>query len=168
MLDYVVLDEKWFYMPETTRTFYLENDESEPERAGKLSRITPKMMFMAAIAGPRYDEQGYCVFDGMIGFWPFMEMVAAKRNSKNRSAGTLEVKPVNVTLDAYSSFIVEKVIPAIREKWPMRRSKCVVMQQDSAPCHVSIDDQTIVEEGRRHRWNIQMTNRLRTLRTLTY
>ncbi len=151
MRDYIVVDKKWFYMSETTRTFYLGNDEPEPEHSGKSSRCTPKVMFLAAIARPLYDKQGYCVFDGNIGFWSFVEMVAAKRNSKNRPAGTFEVKPVNVTRDVYRTLIVEKFIPAIRENCPMRRSKRVVMQQDNAPSHVSIDDQIIVEEGRRHR-----------------
>ncbi len=115
-------------------------------------------MFLAAIARPLYDEEGHCVLDEKVGFWPFVAMVAAKRNSRIRPTGTLKLKPVNVTRDVYRSFIVEKVIPAIREKCPMRPSEPVVMQQDNTPCQVSIDVQIIVEEGRRHQWNIQMTN----------
>ncbi len=116
MHNYVFLHEKWFYMSETIRTFYLGKDEQATERSGKSSRFTPKVMFLAAIARPLYDEEDHCVFEGKAGSWPFVEIVAATRNSRNRPAGTLEVKPVNVTRDVYRSFIVEKVIPAIREK----------------------------------------------------
>ena len=31
-------------------------------------------------------------FDGKIGIWPFIEKVAAKKNSRNRHKGTLETK----------------------------------------------------------------------------
>ena len=72
-----------------TRTFYLGKDESEPERSGKSSRYTPKVMFLAAIARPRFNDNSACVFDGKISFWPFSKVVAAKRNSRNRPVGHL-------------------------------------------------------------------------------
>ena len=103
-------------MSETTRTFYLGNDEPDTDRSGKSSPFTPNVMFLAALVRTLHDEQGNFIFDGKIGFWPFIEMVAVKRKSRNRPAGTLEMKPVNVIRDVYRSFIVKKVIPAIREK----------------------------------------------------
>ena len=95
MQDYFVFDEKWFYMSKITRTFYLGKDELEPECSGKSSRYTPKVMFLAAIARPRLDDDGECVFVGKIGFCPFIEMVAAQRNSMNRPDGTLEPNSVS-------------------------------------------------------------------------
>ncbi len=77
-------------MSETTRKLYLAKDESELERSGKSATHTRKVMFLAAIARPLFDKNGECVFDWKIGFSPFIEMVAAKRNSRNRPAGTLE------------------------------------------------------------------------------
>ncbi len=68
---------------ETTRTLYLAKDESESERSGKSSTHTPKVTLLAAIARHRFDDSGQCVFDGKIDFSPFIEMVAAKRNSRN-------------------------------------------------------------------------------------
>ena len=29
-------------------------------------------MFLAAVARPRYDEEGNCYFDGKLGIWPFV------------------------------------------------------------------------------------------------
>ena len=157
---YVVFDEKSFQMSETTRTFYLRKDEPEPERSGKSSRYTPKVMFLAVIARPRFDASGEFVFDGKIGFWPFIETVAAKRNCWDRPAGTIEPKSVFVNRDVYCKYITEKVIPAIRRKWQGPKSELIVMQQDNAPCHWSIDDVDFAEEGQRFRWNIKMTNQL--------
>ncbi len=41
---------------------------------------------------------------------------------------------------------MEKVIPAIRQKRSGPKSDLIVMQQDNAPCHVSIDDEDVAEE----------------------
>lgn len=48
-------------------------------------------MFTAAITEPRES------FDGCLALMPHVEQVAAKRNSKNRPAGTLEWKPYTIT-----------------------------------------------------------------------
>lgn len=96
MYDYVHVDEKWFYMCEATGTYYLANDEPEPERQVKSKRFIPKVMFLAAVACPRYNEAGECTFDGKIGLWPFTHLVEAQRDSRNRPAGTLEEKTCSV------------------------------------------------------------------------
>ncbi len=49
-------------------------------------------MFLAAIARTRFDDDGQCVFDRNIGFWPYIEMFTANENSRNRPAGTIEPK----------------------------------------------------------------------------
>jgi hypothetical protein len=46
-------------------------------------------MFLAAVARPRFDANGNVIFDGKLGIWPFTYQEAAKRNSKNREAGTM-------------------------------------------------------------------------------
>lgn len=96
MYDYVHVDEKWFYMCEVTGTFYLANGEPEPERQAKSKRYIPKVMFLTAVARPRYNSDGECTFDGKIGLWLFTREVAAIRNSRNRPAETIETKPCNV------------------------------------------------------------------------
>ncbi len=68
-------------MSEKTSTFYLAKDEPEPLRASKSSKFIPKVMFLAAVARPRFDEDGDCIFDGKLGIWPFTQKVQAQRDS---------------------------------------------------------------------------------------
>ena len=53
-------------------------------------------MFLFSVARPQYDYRAKRLFNGKIRVWPFVETVPAKRNSKNRPAGTEDVKPVSV------------------------------------------------------------------------
>jgi len=41
-----------------------------------------------------------------------------QRTSVNHVAGTWETKPISVDKDTYKKFVMEKVIPAIKAKWP--------------------------------------------------
>ena len=91
---YVIhVDEKWFYITLVDRTFYLCNDEDIPVRAVKHKSHLQKIMFITAVARPRFQDSA-CAFDGKIGIWPFLEEVPAKKASKNRPKGTIELKPV--------------------------------------------------------------------------
>ena len=42
-----------------------------------------------------------------------MEMLPAKKNSKNRKAGEIVITPVNVDRDVVRSMLIDKVVPAI-------------------------------------------------------
>lgn len=46
-------------------------------------------MFYAAVAKPRWNEEGECTFDGKLGIFPLTQQKPAKNNSKNRAAGTM-------------------------------------------------------------------------------
>mmetsp|Transcript_2380 Transcript_2380/g.3526 ORF Transcript_2380/g.3526 Transcript_2380/m.3526 type:complete len:162 (+) Transcript_2380:558-1043(+) len=51
--------------------------------------------------------------------------------------------------------IIDKVVPAIKEKWPVGSRKGeIIIQQDNAKPHCSIDDELIVSECRKDGWNI--------------
>ncbi len=52
-----------------------------------------EVMFLCVVARPRYDDYRKSYLDGKIGLWPFVERVPAKRNSRNRPAGTLKRSP---------------------------------------------------------------------------
>ncbi|XP_057790875.1 uncharacterized protein LOC131007986 [Salvia miltiorrhiza] len=81
------------------------------------------------------------LFDGKIGIWPFTELVPAKRNSKNREAGTLELKPIeSITKQVTKHCFINKMIPAIKLKWPAFASKVIFIQQDNARPHIKDDD----------------------------
>ncbi|KAF0685493.1 Aste57867_22629 [Aphanomyces stellatus] len=158
MLNYVHLDEKWFYLSKATRTFYLVPGEREPERKCKSKRFITKVMFLSAVARPRYIHDTGLWWDGKIGTWPFVESVTAQRASVNRPADTYETKPITVTKDVYREFIVDKVLPAIAAKWP-KIDRTVLLQHDNARAHVTPNDAKLRFEldTYNHRgWNISL------------
>jgi hypothetical protein len=60
----------------------------------------------------------------------------------------LETKPISVTKEVYKKFIMEKVLPAIEEKWPQcHRNMAIKLQQDNAKPHRMIhDDPEVLEQ----------------------
>jgi hypothetical protein len=145
MLDCVHIDEKWFYLTKETQRYYLAPEESVPVRTCKSKRFIPKIMFLAAVARPRYDHNRKTFFDGKIGIWPFAVQEPAKRTSKNREKGTLETKAINVDKKVYADFLINKVIPAIKAKWPRRDiNKPIFIQQDNAKPHIAADHEDFV------------------------
>ena len=140
MYDVVHIDEKWFNMYKGNENFYIVPGEEEPERSTQSKKYIGKIMFLCAVARPRYDYHKKNFFDGKIGIWPFVVEEAAKRTSKNRVKGTLEMKPINVTKEVYSEYLENKVFPAIREKMPSIARRKIKVQQDNAPPHISNND----------------------------
>jgi len=113
--DEVHIDEKWFEISQVNRRFYLLPDEQKPNCRCRHKGFMTKAMFLAAIARPRFNNDGECIFDGKIGVWPFVkrERERAQRSSVNRPAGTWETKTLTVDKKVYKEFMIEKVIPAI-------------------------------------------------------
>lgn len=60
--------------------------------------------------------------------WPFVALQEAKSLSKNRPAGTLEMKTVTVTREVYTSDVKKKGIPALRSKFSIQRKPPVLVQ----------------------------------------
>jgi hypothetical protein len=79
--------------------------EAPPERTFRHKSHILKVMFLAAVASPRYDGAGNCTFDGKIGMRPFVESAVAQRDYVHRPAGTIETKPVSVTGATYKRFL---------------------------------------------------------------
>lgn len=144
--DRVHIDEKWFFITEQTQRLYLALGEDEPERTCSHKSHIIKVMFLAAVAHPRFDEHGNCTFDGKVGLWPFVERVRAQRSSHNRPRGTLETKSVNVTKDVYRQYVLDKVLPAIKAKWPVQRLTYPIgLQHNNAKSHFQEDDEEWLE-----------------------
>ena len=61
------IDEKRFYLTEEKGRYYLEKDENEPQRQVKSKRFVAKVIFLAAVARPRYDTHNNEWFDSKIG-----------------------------------------------------------------------------------------------------
>ncbi|ETV97349.1 hypothetical protein H310_09686 [Aphanomyces invadans] len=133
MNEYVHVDEKWFYLTKVKRKFYVYDDEEVAVRAVKSKQFITKVMFLAAVARPQYDYTKKAYFDGKVGVWPFVVVQPAKRNSKNRAKGTPVVVPQVVDGEVYKKAIMDKVVPAILERFPPRTlARGVVIQQDNA------------------------------------
>ncbi|GAA0157134.1 hypothetical protein LIER_14465 [Lithospermum erythrorhizon] len=54
MFDHVVIDEKWFFMTKDAQHYYLTIDEDEPYCSCQSKRFITKVMFLAAVARPRF------------------------------------------------------------------------------------------------------------------
>ena len=151
----VHVDEKWFYLREEQLRIYMAPGEVAPRRVCVNKNHIMKVMFLAAIARPRYDNEGICTFDGKIGMWPLIERTPALRASVNRPRGAIVTKPVTCTARVYRNLIIEHVIPAIKEKWPCR-DRNIVIQQDGASAHLAPDNPEFLLHARTRPWNISL------------
>ncbi|KAH9147130.1 hypothetical protein AeRB84_005975, partial [Aphanomyces euteiches] len=119
-------------------TYYVFDNEEMAQRSTKSKSHITKVMFLVAVARPRYDHAAKKLFDGKLGVWPFVTQERAQRGSKNRPKGTLETKPINVDGDVYQEKINE-VIPALLNKMPKAQlQKGVWIQQDNTSPHRTV------------------------------
>ncbi|XP_023767508.1 uncharacterized protein LOC111916103 [Lactuca sativa] len=157
MFNVVHIDEKWFYMSKPSKRYYLVPGDDEPLRTCKSKKFITKIMFLAAVARPRYDSSGNEVFSGKIGIYPFTTLEPAKRSSKNRVAGTMETKPIlSVNKEVTRSWLIEKVLPDIRAKWPRGHTGPIFIQQDNAKPHIDVDDSEFLEAASRDGFDIRL------------
>ncbi|KAH9139235.1 hypothetical protein AeRB84_016490 [Aphanomyces euteiches] len=89
MLDCVHVDEKWFYVTQVKEKVYVYDDEVLAARSTKSKSFITKVLFLAAVARPRYNNKKEPTFDEKIDIWPFLETTHAQSNSKNRPKGSL-------------------------------------------------------------------------------
>ena len=115
----VHVDEKWFLLTQEKQKLYFVEGEILPERQIQSKRFIPKVMFLCAVARPRYDFHRKKMFSGKLGIWPFVKKEPAKRSSVNRAKGTLETKPISVDDQVYSDFIKKKYCLQFVKKCPM-------------------------------------------------
>ncbi|GJU29414.1 hypothetical protein Tco_1173003 [Tanacetum coccineum] len=77
--------------------------------------------------------------------------------SKNRVAGTLETKPIlSVTKEVTRSWLIQKVLPAIRSTWPQGHTGPIFIQQDNAKPHINVDDVEFIQEASRDGFDIRL------------
>ncbi|CAA0813548.1 Unknown protein [Striga hermonthica] len=116
-------------------------------------------MFLAATARPRFDGEGRVVFSGNVGCWAFVTEQPAQRNSRNRQADTMEMKAItSVKRENVKAFLIEKVIPAIIEKWPSSDyGETIYIQRDNARTHVPPNDPDFVAAASQNGFDIRLT-----------
>ncbi|KAI3957864.1 hypothetical protein MKW92_050961, partial [Papaver armeniacum] len=66
MYDVIHIDEKWFFMTKIAENSYLHPEETEPYRTCQSKRYIKKVMFLAVVARPRFDEFRNEVFNRKI------------------------------------------------------------------------------------------------------
>ena len=116
--DFVHLDEKWFYICKQGQRYYSYEGEDIPIRKVQHKSHVIKVMFLAAVARPRFDSSRNRQFDGNIGIYAFTVQRAAQRNSRKRSAGTMVTYSVDVSRATHTQKLINDVFPDIRAKFP--------------------------------------------------
>ncbi|CAM0883445.1 unnamed protein product [Alopecurus aequalis] len=159
MYNVIHIDEKWFYRSRGSQNYYLGIDEEDPYRSTQSKNFIEKVMFLAAVARPRYDANGVMIFDGKLGIWPFTFQEPAQRKSKNRAAGTMVTKVLPaVTKDVGRQYMINFLLPAIRARWPAaERGMPIYIQQDNAKTHIPVDDPEFVAAAQAEGWDIRLT-----------
>ena len=143
MMDCVHVDEKWFFLSRQRERYLLLLEEKNLKRCVKSKSHITKVMFLCAVAHPRFNTSANSWWDGKLGIWPIGGWEPAQRASKNRPRGTLVWKNKPVTKGVYRELLISKLLPAIIEKWPQtdRLSRKIWIQQDGAKSHINTDDE---------------------------
>ncbi|XP_074314583.1 uncharacterized protein LOC141649805 [Silene latifolia] len=158
MGNIIHIDEKWFYISQDVVKYFLLMEEVDPYRHCQSKSFITKVMFMAAVSRPIYDEDGNLLFDKKIGRFPFTFQDPAKRRSKNRPAETLETKSVaSINKQVAKDMLLSKVILAIHSKWPASMRKNVIIQQDNAKPHIKGNDSDFLLAANSTDFNINLT-----------
>ena len=147
MMDRVHVDEKWFFLSRQRERYLLLPEEKNPKRCVKSKSHITKVMFLCAVARPRYNTSANSWWDGKLGIRPIGGWEPAQRASKNQPGGTLVWKNKPITKGVYRELLISKLLPAIVEKWPQadRLSRKIRIEQDGAKSHINTDDEEFRE-----------------------
>ena len=128
-------------------------------RKTQSKKFITKVMFLAAVARPRHNPATNSAVDGKIGCLAFVEKVPVQRNCRNRAAGTLVTKCVEVNKERYRSKVIKYVIPAIKQKWPAAtHSSPIYIHQDNAKPHRVNDDPDLLEACSSDGFDMELIN----------
>ena len=114
------------FLTEKDLRLYIVPGEELPTRRCQNKEHILKVMFLAAVGCPCFNNDGECTFNGKVGMFPFIERVAARRASCNRPRGHMETKLLPVNKNGYRDVMTQKVLPTIKEKWPCRNRNIVI------------------------------------------
>jgi hypothetical protein len=141
--DRVYIDEKWFRleMLKTKRKHFINSPQHHPNRVRSKQDLT-QVMFTAAITEPRGDDEG------TLTLMPHVEEVAAQRSSINRPRGTIELKPYNITADAFYECMTMEygLLESINDSMRAFYIGQIVLQMDNASAHTGHENKAKIEE----------------------
>ena len=78
-------------------------------------------------------------FDGKIGIWPIGKWEPAKWSSKKCAKGMPVWKNQCITWDVCCEYLIQKLLPAVKERWPSNNRR-IWLQQDGSKSHILEDD----------------------------
>ncbi|XP_021762409.1 uncharacterized protein LOC110727159 [Chenopodium quinoa] len=111
---------------------------------------------MATIGKPIFGPNGALVHDGKYGIFPFVYESIAKKKSKNRDVGAVEIKATqNVNKEAIRAMLINNVIPSIKANWPAYLPKDIFIQWDNARSHQIPRDEEFETTCHSEGFNIQ-------------
>ena len=139
MEDLIHIDEKMFYLTKDGQRFIIAADKEEPYRHVQHKSFLTMIMFLCAVARPRYDTRRNTWFNRKIGICPIGKWELVKQSSKKHAKGTPVWKNQCITRDVYHEYLIQKFLPVVKEKWPMRNGR-IQLQQDGAKSHILEDD----------------------------
>ena len=144
MEDLIHIDKKWFYLTKDGECFIIVADEPQPYGHVQPKLFVTKIMFLCVVARPRYDTNKNAWFHGKIGIWPIRKWELTKQSLKKRTKGMPVWKNQSKTQDVYWEYLIQKLLPAIKQKWPMNNGR-IQLQQDGAKSHILDDDEEFKE-----------------------
>ena len=139
MEDLIHIDKKWFYLMKDGQHFIIAADEEEPYRHVQHKLFLIKIMFLCAVARPRYNTNKNAWFDRKSGTWPIGKWEPAKWSSKKHAKGMPVWKNQCITQDVYREYLIQKFLPGVKERWSTSNGR-IWLQQDGAKSHVLEDD----------------------------
>ena len=129
MEDLIHINQKWFYLMKDGQRFIIAVDKAEPNRHVQHKSFLMKIMLLCAVARPRYDMNKNAWFDGKIGILPIGKWEPAKRSLKKRAKGTPVWKNQCITRDVYHEYLIQKLLPAVKERWRMNNRRIRLQKQ---------------------------------------
>ena len=139
MEDHIHINKKWFYLTKDGQHFIIVADEKEHYRHVQHKSFLTKIMFLCAVARPRYDTNKNAWFDRKIGIWPIRKWEPAKWSSKKHTKGMPVWKNQCIAWDVYREYLIQTFLPAVKERWPTHNRR-IWLQQDGAKSHILEDD----------------------------
>ncbi|KAM3382792.1 hypothetical protein P3S68_008367 [Capsicum galapagoense] len=121
--------------------YYLLPNEEDPIRTVKSKNFIDRVIFLVVVARLRFDAQGVKIFSDKIRLFLFVTQERTKRASANRLADTMKTI-TSVTKEISRSFLINKVLPAIKAKWPSEDlNSTIFIQQDNARTHIQPNEE---------------------------
>ncbi|KAF0697112.1 Aste57867_12178 [Aphanomyces stellatus] len=140
MFDTVHVDEKWFFISRVKKTVYGVPEKKVKQRSCKAKRFILKVMFLSAVARPRWDHDKDEWF-----------MARLEHDTLPKSFSPSE-EAVAVML----AMLIDKVIPAIHANWPRGVSNKIKIQQVNARPHVPPLDMDVVAACTSNGWDMEV------------